>query len=122
MQRRLQPRRSPVDHLMYAFFRMTNHDRYSDFRARAAVPAVYDFEQVTNHFPNDTFYGPAPVNKTFIQHYIVNDTFYKPGGPVFLLDSGETSAQSRFDYLLTGVIAELAQATKYVLRVCWISG
>ncbi|KAJ7215370.1 extracelular serine carboxypeptidase-like protein [Mycena pura] len=69
------------------------------------------FNQITNHFPNDPFYGPPPTNETFLQNYIVNDTFYKTGGPIFLLDSGETSARSRNSVLLTGVIAELAQAT-----------
>ncbi|KAJ7843797.1 extracelular serine carboxypeptidase-like protein [Mycena olivaceomarginata] len=45
------------------------------------------------------------------QNYIVNDTFYKAGGPIFLLDSGETSARGRGRFLLTGIVAELAQAT-----------
>ncbi|KAJ6540744.1 peptidase S28, partial [Mycena capillaripes] len=43
--------------------------------------------------------------------YIVNDTFYKVGGPIILLNSGETSARSRNRFLLTGIVAELAQAT-----------
>ncbi|KAJ7115068.1 extracelular serine carboxypeptidase [Mycena crocata] len=83
-------------------------------RQNSPAPAitVATFSQLTNHFPNDTFYGPPPVNATFTQRFVVNDTFYKPGGPVFLLDSGETSATGgRTRYLLTGVIAELAQAT-----------
>ncbi|KAJ7667548.1 extracelular serine carboxypeptidase-like protein [Mycena polygramma] len=84
----------------------------SHLQKRAVAPVVHTFNQVTNHFPNDTFYGPPPPNETFVQRYVVNDTFYKPGGPVFLLDSGETSATGgRFSYLLTGVIGELAQAT-----------
>ncbi|KAJ7604391.1 extracelular serine carboxypeptidase-like protein [Roridomyces roridus] len=72
---------------------------------------TFSFNQITNHFPNDTFYGPPPTSATFPQNYILNDTFYRPGGPIFLLDSGETSASSRGSFLLTGVIAELAQAT-----------
>ncbi|KAK7026334.1 putative serine protease EDA2 [Favolaschia claudopus] len=79
-------------------------------RQTSSSSGTHTFIQVTNHFPNDPFYGPPPLNETFIQNYIVNDTFYKPGGPIFLLNSGETSARSRGSVLLTGVVAELAQA------------
>ncbi|KAJ7336139.1 hypothetical protein DFH08DRAFT_939240 [Mycena albidolilacea] len=79
---------------------------------QAAAPSSNTFNQITNHFPNDEFYGPPPINQTFLQHYLVNDTFYQPGGPIFLLDSGETSAQSRKAFLLTGIVLELAQATR----------
>jgi hypothetical protein len=87
-------------------------------RAREVnAPAVVinTFNQLVNHFPNDPFYGPPPVNETFLQRYVVNDTFYKAGGPIFLIDSGETSATARNRFLLTGLVAELAQATGYVL-------
>ncbi|KAJ7028647.1 extracelular serine carboxypeptidase-like protein, partial [Mycena alexandri] len=79
---------------------------------QAAAPSSNTFNQITNHFPNDEFYGPPPINQTFLQHYLVNDTFYQPGGPIFLLDSGETSARGRNAFLLTGIVAELAQATR----------
>ncbi|KAF8210001.1 extracelular serine carboxypeptidase [Mycena galopus ATCC 62051] len=75
------------------------------------APSSNTFNQITNHFPNDPFYGPPPANETFLQNYLVNDTFYKAGGPIFLLDSGETSARGRNSVLLTGIVAELAQAT-----------
>ncbi|KAF7344761.1 Alpha/beta-Hydrolase [Mycena venus] len=78
---------------------------------QVGAPSSNTFNQITNHFPNDPFYGPPPANETFLQNYIVNDTFYKAGGPIFLLDSGETSARGRSRFLLTGIVAELAQAT-----------
>lgn len=43
--------------------------------------------------------------------YIMNDTFYKPGGPVICLLGGETSAKSRSAYMKTGIVQKLTQAT-----------
>ncbi|KAJ6494321.1 extracelular serine carboxypeptidase-like protein [Mycena sanguinolenta] len=62
---------------------------------QAAAPPSNTFNQITNHFPNDEFYGPPPINQTFF-----NTIF------------GETSAQARNAFLLTGIVAELAQATR----------
>jgi hypothetical protein len=100
--------------------RLINHplNKYqlSSSLSSAASPSAgiitSTFTQRTNHFPNSTFYGPPPTNATFAQRFVVNDTFYVKGGPVFLLDSGETSATGgRTRYLMSGVIAELAKAT-----------
>jgi len=72
---------------------------------------LYNFTQLTNHFPHNAYYGPAPTNPTFTQRYILDDTYYKPGGPVYVLMGGETSALSRAAFLRTGIVAELAAAT-----------
>ncbi|GJJ09250.1 hypothetical protein Clacol_003472 [Clathrus columnatus] len=62
------------------------------------------FTQPLDHFnPKNTF--------TFEQHYWVNPTFYKEGGPVILIDGGEDSGLDRLPYIVTGVGAKLANAT-----------
>ena len=42
---------------------------------------VYSFEQLIDHFPNSSRY-PNNTNATFSQKYVVDDSYYKPGGPV----------------------------------------
>lgn len=59
-------------------------------------PASF-FEQRVDH--NDTTVG------TFRQRYWVDDRFYKPGGPVFVLDGGETSGADRLPFLDHGILA-----------------
>lgn len=59
-------------------------------------PASY-FDQPIDH--NDTSIG------TFKQRYWVDDRFYKPGGPVFVLDGGETTGVERLPFLDHGILA-----------------
>lgn len=54
-----------------------------------------------DHFPNSTRYEPH-TNATFSQRYFYDDSYYKPGGPVFLYIGGETSGEYRFSNLQTG--------------------
>ena len=61
-----------------------------------------------DHFPGDARYKPH-TNATFKQRYFFDDTYYKPGGPVFLYIAGEVSGESRFDNLQTGIIQILMQ-------------
>jgi hypothetical protein len=56
-----------------------------------------------DHFPDSDRYLPH-TNATFKQQYVFDSTYYKPGGPVFLYIGGETSVQSRFSNLQTGII------------------
>ncbi|KAG9017151.1 hypothetical protein FRB90_001575 [Tulasnella sp. 427] len=65
-------------------------------------PASY-FEQHIDH--NDTTIG------TFKQRYWVDDRFYESGGPVFVLDGGETSGADRLPFLDHGILAILSNAT-----------
>lgn len=78
---------------------------------RSPTIGTYNFTQLVNHFPNKPYYDPAPASKTFPMQYIVNDTFYKPGGPVICLLGGEVAASSRMDFLETGIVRILAEAT-----------
>ncbi|KIJ24620.1 hypothetical protein M422DRAFT_77168 [Sphaerobolus stellatus SS14] len=63
-----------------------------------------NFTQPLDHFDK--------TNKfTFSQRFWVNAQFYQPGGPVILLDGGETSGTDRLPYISTGVAAKIANAT-----------
>ncbi|KIJ27686.1 hypothetical protein M422DRAFT_71572 [Sphaerobolus stellatus SS14] len=74
--------------------------------AAAATAGVIqsNFTQPLDHFDK--------TNKfTFSQRFWVNAQFYQPGGPVILLDGGETSGTDRLPYISTGVAAKIANAT-----------
>jgi hypothetical protein len=58
------------------------------------------FHQI-DHFPHSDKYKPH-VNGTFKQRYFFDSSYYKPGGPVYLYVSGETSGPNRFSNLQTG--------------------
>ncbi|OCF56353.1 serine carboxypeptidase [Kwoniella mangroviensis CBS 10435] len=62
------------------------------------------FPQKISHF-DDT------VNGTFCQRYWIDTSFYREGGPVFLLDGGETSGQDRVPFLEKGILQILSNAT-----------
>ncbi|KIN05897.1 hypothetical protein OIDMADRAFT_100781 [Oidiodendron maius Zn] len=65
------------------------------------------FDQPIDHFPHSARYAPH-TKDTFKQRFFFDSTYYKPGGPVFLYLSGETSGESRFSNLETGTIADNA--------------
>ncbi|KAI1374948.1 peptidase S28 [Hypoxylon crocopeplum] len=70
------------------------------------------FNQKINHFPGSgRFAKPTLGNGTFTQRYYFDTSYYKPGGPVYLYISGETSGPSRFSNLRTGIIQILMEAT-----------
>ncbi|KAG6853090.1 hypothetical protein C0991_006984 [Blastosporella zonata] len=64
------------------------------------------FEQPLDHFDKGS-------KHTFLQRYWVNDRHYVPGagGPVIVLDGGETSGEDRLTYLDTGIVEILTRAT-----------
>ncbi len=64
---------------------------------------VQVFEQPLDHF--------GGVNGTFNQRYWVNSRHYTSGGPVIVLDGGETSGEDRLQFLDTGIVEILAKAT-----------
>ncbi|KAH8195109.1 hypothetical protein TruAng_010729 [Truncatella angustata] len=67
------------------------------------------FNQKIDHFPTSDRYLPH-TNDTFKQTYYVDDSYYKPGGPVFLYIGGETSGRSRWSNMQTGIIQILMEA------------
>lgn len=61
-------------------------------------------------FQNETRYEPH-TNATFNLRYFFDAQYYKPGGPIFVLLSGETSAVNRLGFLQKGIVNQVAKAT-----------
>ncbi|KAI0352085.1 peptidase S28 [Trametes cingulata] len=77
-------------------------------RAETAQNDARFFEMPLDHFGN--------TKGTFKNRYWVNDTYYKPGGPVFLFDSGEQNAEPLLPYYLQeyhGLSATMRLAKRY---------
>ena len=70
----------------------------------SSFPPHY-FEQIVSHDPN------VPLNSTFKQRYWFDASHYTKGGPVFLLDAGETNGEGRIPFLEKGLLRILSQAT-----------
>ncbi|KZV92277.1 hypothetical protein EXIGLDRAFT_692920 [Exidia glandulosa HHB12029] len=69
----------------------------------AEFPARW-FRQPLDHFDKSR-------SDTFLQRYWFSDRHYKPGGPVIVLDGGETSGEGRLPFLDTGIVDILTKAT-----------
>lgn len=74
------------------------HSKHPRFEARW-------FTQPLDHFSNSSH--------TFRQRFWVNTRHYSPkaGGPVYILDGGETNGEERLPFLDTGIMEILARAT-----------
>ncbi|RMY32925.1 hypothetical protein D0866_06264 [Hortaea werneckii] len=70
----------------------------------------HNFTTPIDHFLNETKYEPHS-NGTFNMRYWFDASYYEPGGPVIILQSGETSAAGRLPFLQKGILAQLAEAT-----------
>ncbi|KAK5683137.1 hypothetical protein LTS10_004668 [Elasticomyces elasticus] len=92
--------------------RVPGRAQYGAIEARQSSTeyAAHTIDQIIDHFPNISRYEPH-TSATFKQRYFFDDSYYKPGGPVFLYIGGETSAESRFSNLETGIIQILMEAT-----------
>lgn len=73
----------------------------------------YNISVPVDHFHNDSRYEPHS-DETFNLRYFFDAQYYKPGGPVIVLQSGETDASGRLPFLQKGIVAILAQATNGV--------
>lgn len=63
-----------------------------------------------DHFHNETRYEPH-TNDTFELNYWFDASHYVEGGPVIVLQGGETAGTDRLAFLQKGILAQLAQAT-----------
>ncbi|KAK4634856.1 putative extracellular serine carboxypeptidase [Fulvia fulva] len=63
-----------------------------------------------DHFQNETKYEPHD-HTTFQLRYWFDAQHYQPGGPVFVLQSGETSGTDRLPFLQKGIVAQITKAT-----------
>jgi hypothetical protein len=80
---------------------------------RQTAPATYQAYNLSvpiSHFPDSPRYAPH-VEGTFPLRYWVDDRYYKPGGPVFVLEAGEADGEERLVYLQTGIVNILTKAT-----------
>ncbi|PYH43673.1 putative extracelular serine carboxypeptidase [Aspergillus saccharolyticus JOP 1030-1] len=95
--------------LTLSTLRHLNHhvdQEYTPSLAEQQFP-IYNLTTPLNHFPDSPRY-PA-TNQTFPLRYIVDATYYQPGGPVFVIAGGETSALNRLPFLSQGIVHELAR-------------
>lgn len=76
----------------------------------ALLYPAYNLSVPIDFFHNDTRYEPHS-NGTFNLRYWIDASNYKPGGPVFVLLSGETDGADRLPFLQKGIVAQVAAAT-----------
>ena len=60
---------------------------------------------------DDTGGASHAYNATFELRYWFDASYYRPGGPVFCLDGGETSGADRLPFLDHGILKILSEAT-----------
>lgn len=75
-----------------------------------------DVSDTAKEFPAQWFMQPLDHfakghHHLWEQRYWVNKRHYKKGGPVIVLDGGETSGENRLPFLDTGIVEILAKAT-----------
>lgn len=80
-----------------------------DYDPEKLYPKRY-FTMPVDHFPNKQKYEPH-TDHTFQNRYWFDDTYYKPGGPVIILQSGETNGLNRLPYIQKGILRILSKAT-----------
>jgi hypothetical protein len=78
--------------------------------AAAVQYPAYNFSVPVDHFHNETRYAPHS-NESFNLRYWFDASNYKPGGPVIVLQSGETSGVGRLPFLEKGNISALPDAS-----------
>lgn len=71
---------------------------------------AYNLSVPIDHFHNESKYSPHS-DGSFPLRYWFDATYYKPGGPVIILQSGETSGTDRLPFLQKGILYQLAKAT-----------
>ena len=77
---------------------------------------AYNLSVPIDHFHNESMYEPHSSGM-FNLRYFFDATYYKPGGPVIVLASGEDEATDRLPYLQKGIAHQLAVATNGIAVV-----
>lgn len=77
---------------------------------------AYNISVPIDHFHNESMYEPHSAG-TFPLRYFFDTTYYKSGGPVIVLESGEDDATDRLPYLQKGIAHQLAEATNGIAVV-----
>ncbi|KAH8883368.1 peptidase S28 [Thozetella sp. PMI_491] len=81
-----------------------------DANVAAPLYPEYNLSVPIDHFHNDSIYEPHS-DETFNLRYWFDASYYKPGGPVIVLQGGETSGANRLPFLQKGIVAQLIKAT-----------
>ena len=89
---------------------LTKVSSNSHLSTRAAKYPEYNLSVPVDHFHNESRYEPHSDEK-FNLRYWFDAQFYKPGGPVFVLASGETDGVGRLPFLEKGIVHEITKAT-----------
>lgn len=76
----------------------------------ATLYPAHSISVPVDHFHNESMYEPHS-DATFALRYWFDATYYKDGGPVIVLQGGETSGAGRLPYLQKGIVYQLAKAT-----------
>lgn len=76
----------------------------------------HNFSTPIDHFHNESKYAPHS-DGFYPMRYWFDASHYKPGGPVIILQSGETSAVGRLVFMQKGILAQLAEATNGIAVV-----
>jgi hypothetical protein len=76
----------------------------------ALLYPAYNFSVPVDHFHNESQYEPHSNGKFNLRYYF-DASHYKAGGPIIILEGGETGADDRLPYLQKGLLAQLAQVT-----------
>ncbi|OCK77664.1 extracelular serine carboxypeptidase [Lepidopterella palustris CBS 459.81] len=71
---------------------------------------AYNISVPVDHFQNESKYAPHSSDN-FNLRYWFDASYYKEGGPVIVLESGETDASERLPFLQKGIVSQLMQAT-----------
>ncbi len=71
---------------------------------------AYNISVPVDHFQNESMYEPHSSG-TFELRYWFDATYYKAGGPVIMLESGEDTGVDRLPFLQKGILHQLAKVT-----------
>ncbi|KAL1302453.1 hypothetical protein AAFC00_002845 [Neodothiora populina] len=95
-------------------FEIEQQAKINNLRKREVDPALlyptYNLSVPVDHFYNDSTYEPH-TNATFPLRYWFDASHYQPGGPVIVLQGGETDGSGRLVYLQKGLLAQMAKVT-----------
>jgi hypothetical protein len=99
-------------HLANAKFRRLHGDNIvtRQLHSASSTPQAHNISVPIDHFHNESIYEPHS-SKSFNLRYWFDAQYYREGGPVIVLASGETGGEDRLPFLDYGILAMLAEAT-----------
>ncbi len=92
---------------------MLNQEQASTLSRSNPLEILYPTRNLSvpvDHFHNETKYEPHS-NGTFPLRYWFDASYYEPGGPVIIVQGGETDGSDRLPFLQKGILQQLSKAT-----------